>query len=180
MGEFFLTSVDGEIQGVDGQDSQGNRRSPRQFCIIDKEANNLLCKAQDHETARYNDGSHHPEGAPTTPFGCVFVCYNTNDWLDDEARERTRDPYQRGIGFGEAEIEQIRGAILVSLVAVVSCLDGRFLHVWLDNNLQVISIPQVKLRLTALVRQGVQKQRAQRNSRYPYYAKVEENHAHRL
>lgn len=118
------TSINGKVQRIDGQNCQRNRRPLGRLLILQHKPHNLLCEPQHKQTSRYNQGAYDHEWPPTSPFRCILVGYNTDDGLNDEAGERASDPYQRCIGFGQAQIEEVRRAICQKLeVRMVQNLD---------------------------------------------------------
>lgn len=106
-----LTDIDSKVDDIDCQHSQEDGQDASLFFIGDEGADYLLGEAQYKQADSNNDRADNDEGASTAPFGPGLVGNDTDDGLDDESRERSRDPDERGIAFCEAQIQEIRCAV---------------------------------------------------------------------
>ncbi|RFU71981.1 hypothetical protein TARUN_10281 [Trichoderma arundinaceum] len=107
------TRIDRKINRVNSHHRQRNRKPPHRVAAVvaHKQADNLPREAQHQEARRHNHRPDDHQRPPPAPWRRALVRHDADDGLDDEAGERAGDPDERGVALGEAQVEEIWGAV---------------------------------------------------------------------
>lgn len=84
------------------------------FRILYEHINDLSSPTKNKQARCDDERADDHEGPASAPFGSRSVSNDTNEGLDNQARKRAGDPDKRGLGFGEAQLEQVWGAIYIA------------------------------------------------------------------
>lgn len=106
------TCVDGKVSDVEGEDGQEDDEHLGKVGIGGHDQrHHLLGPAERHEPSGDDERADDDVRPAAAPARAARVGQRADDGLRDEAREGARDPHERGLALGEAEVEQVRRAV---------------------------------------------------------------------